>query len=80
MTRFSRAVIGVIHVYQHIFSPDRGIVRYLIPTQGICVMYPSCSTYMIGAIERYGVVKGVFRGIRRILRCHPYQKKLVDPP
>lgn len=36
-----------------------------------CLYTPSCSEYMILAIEKYGVIKGVLKGIKRILRCKP---------
>ena len=70
-----------IKVYQKIFSPDKGFLRFMYPNnRGYCVMYPSCSEYMELAIEKYGLISGVRRGIGRITRCHPYQKKLIDPP
>ncbi len=72
-------IIRVIRAYQRIVSPDQGFFRFLFlkPT---CTMYPSCSDYTIGAVEKYGVFRGLFKGIRRILRCHPFQKKLIDVP
>lgn len=73
-------VIKLVRLYQRVFSPDKGVLRFLYPISGACVMYPTCSDYMIQAIEKYGVFVGVFKGIRRIGRCHPYQKKLVDLP
>jgi len=76
----SRIAILFVRFYQKTLSPDQGYFRSILPTQGVCVMEPTCSHYMIGAIERYGVIRGVFRGIRRILRCHPYQKEYIDPP
>ena len=36
-----------------------------------CRFEPSCSHYMLIAIERYGVYKGVAKGVRRLCRCHP---------
>lgn len=44
-----------------------------------CKFYPSCSQYMLEAIEKYGAVKGVILGIRRLLRCHPLAKGGYDP-
>lgn len=35
-----------------------------------CRFIPSCSEYMILAVKKYGTIKGVFMGIKRILRCH----------
>jgi putative membrane protein insertion efficiency factor len=36
-----------------------------------CVFEPSCSEYMILAVNKYGFLKGVIKGVRRLLRCHP---------
>ncbi len=44
-----------------------------------CRYYPSCSSYMIEAIEIHGVIKGLFLGIYRILRCNPFSKGGHDP-
>ena len=44
-----------------------------------CVFFPSCSEYTKEAINKYGLIKGIFLGARRILRCHPWQKKHIDP-
>jgi len=44
-----------------------------------CVFYPSCSEYTKQAIDKYGVLKGFYLGILRILRCHPWQKNHLDP-
>jgi len=44
-----------------------------------CVFYPSCSEYTKQAIEKYGILKGIYLGFRRILRCHPWQKNHIDP-
>ena len=73
-------LIAVVVVYQRIFSPDQGLLRGLYPFQGACAMYPSCSEYMILSIKKNGSIKGVFFGILRIGRCHPFQKNLVDIP
>ncbi|MBU2598238.1 MAG: membrane protein insertion efficiency factor YidD [Actinobacteria bacterium] len=36
-----------------------------------CRFKPTCSEYMILSIEKYGIVKGIIKGIRRVFRCHP---------
>ncbi len=75
-----KVVISIIHLYQRALSPDKGFFRSSAPSSGCCVMYPTCSNYMIGAINKHGVFVGVYRGVKRIFRCHPYQKKLIDEP
>ena len=44
-----------------------------------CKFYPSCSEYTKQAIQKYGAVKGIFLGIKRILRCNPFSKGGYDP-
>ena len=44
-----------------------------------CKYYPTCSEYMIQAIEKYGVIKGIFLGLKRILKCNPFSKGGYDP-
>lgn len=56
-----RMIIKLVLYYQS-HKPSR--------LEGVCVFEPSCSNYMILAIEKYGVVKGVVKGINRLLRCH----------
>ena len=44
-----------------------------------CKYYPSCSEYMKEAIEKYGCFKGIYLGIKRLLRCNPFSKGGYDP-
>jgi len=44
-----------------------------------CIFYPTCSQYTLEAIEKHGAMKGSVMGIKRILRCHPYNKGGFDP-
>ena len=44
-----------------------------------CKYYPSCSEYMKQAIGKYGPLKGVFLGIKRLLKCNPFSKGGYDP-
>ncbi|MBQ4262890.1 MAG: membrane protein insertion efficiency factor YidD [Bacilli bacterium] len=45
----------------------------------MCRFTPTCSQYMKVSIERYGVLKGIKLGTKRILRCHPFGKFGYDP-
>ena len=57
-----RFLIGLVLIYKA-FAP--------MSVRGRCRFEPTCSTYMIMAIQKYGLVYGVFKGIRRVLRCKP---------
>lgn len=45
-----------------------------------CRFYPSCSDYMVLAIQKYGTNKGVAKGFLRIFRCHPFSEGGIDLP
>lgn len=47
---------------------------------GQCRFQPSCSEYFIGAVRKYGALRGSWRGIKRIGRCHPFHPGGYDPP
>ena len=58
--------------------PIRGYQIFISPMMGAnCRFQPSCSHYMIGAIKEWGVLRGIWMGLRRIFSCHPWNKK--DP-
>ncbi len=70
-----RAAIGLlvalIWVYQHTLSPLFG---------NACRFEPSCSRYMVASLRKYGFFPGLFRGLRRVSRCHPWDPGGYDPP
>lgn len=65
-----KIILNIIRFYQKYIS---------IFLKRNCIYSPTCSTYMIQAIETYGILKGLYLGIRRILRCHPYAQGGYDP-
>lgn len=44
-----------------------------------CRYEPTCSVYMLEAVERYGVTRGMWKGCLRLLRCHPFHEGGYDP-
>ena len=48
-------------------------------TPANCRFEPTCSRYTYQAIEKFGVLKGIYLGIKRILKCHPFSKGGYDP-
>lgn len=64
-----RVFIALIRFYQRFISPGMS---------SRCRYYPSCSGYMLLAIQVHGAFKGVLMGIARILRCHPFRKGGID--
>jgi putative membrane protein insertion efficiency factor len=67
---FRKLFIFPIRVYQRVLSP-------LLPNR--CRFYPTCSHYAVEAIEKHGVLRGVWLAIKRILKCHPLHPGGFDP-
>lgn len=44
-----------------------------------CRHIPTCSQYMLDSVQKYGPWRGGYRGVRRVLRCHPWGTSGVDP-
>lgn len=65
-----RFFILLVRGYNYLISPLMG---------SNCRYYPSCSAYMQEAIEVHGVLRGLWLGTKRILRCHPFHEGGVDP-
>jgi putative membrane protein insertion efficiency factor len=64
------AIRIVILAYRRFLSP-------FLPRS--CRFFPSCSVYAVAAVERHGVIRGVWLGLRRIWRCHPLNEGGYDP-
>ncbi len=61
---------SIVILYRITLSPFLG--RY-------CRYQPTCSQYMLDAVDRYGPCRGLWRGIKRITRCHPWGGSGYDP-
>lgn len=64
------SLILLIRFYQLVISPMKG------PT---CRFYPSCSNYALEAVEKFGVFKGSWLALKRLLKCHPLHPGGYDP-
>ncbi|MFT6332226.1 MAG: putative membrane protein insertion efficiency factor [Lentimonas sp.] len=67
-----KVFIFPIRIYQLFISP-------LIGGHRSCRFTPTCSSYAIDSINEFGVIKGIFRGFLRILRCNPWGGSGFDP-
>lgn len=65
-----RVMCCLLRCYKWLISP-------LLPLS--CRFYPSCSEYAISALEHYGLVKGLWMALKRLLRCHPWADGGFDP-
>jgi putative membrane protein insertion efficiency factor len=63
-------IIASLRFYKRWISP-------LLPSA--CRFYPTCSEYMLEAVRMYGPARGVWLGIRRLSRCHPFHEGGYDP-
>ncbi|KKR21418.1 MAG: hypothetical protein UT50_C0008G0018 [Candidatus Moranbacteria bacterium GW2011_GWA2_39_41] len=73
-----KAVLLLIRIYQKTISLDHGILSNFSQTTG-CRFHPTCSEYTHQAVNRFGVMKGIVLGSRRVLRCHPWNDGGFDP-
>ena len=65
-----RVALALLRLYQRAISPS-------MPPS--CRFVPSCSEYTYQAISKYGVIKGGWLGLKRLLRCHPFHPGGYDP-
>ncbi len=67
----SALLIVLIRIYQATLSPLLG---------NVCRFEPSCSRYMEASLRKYGLLRGLARGLRRLSRCHAWNPGGYDPP
>lgn len=65
-----QVIIFFIRIYQIAVSPLLG---------NCCRFHPTCSNYMIESLKKYGILKGLWMGIKRLCKCHPWHPGGHDP-
>ena len=63
-------IVFFIKLYQVVIPPI---------SPGKCRFIPSCSNYTIEAVKKYGSIKGIIMGIKRMMKCHPFNPGGYDP-
>ena len=63
-------VILIVYAYRVTLGPLLG---------GQCRFQPTCSQYMIDAVNKHGAFRGGWRGVKRVCRCHPLTRGGIDP-
>jgi hypothetical protein len=67
-----KLVLILLRFYKRFLSP----INFGIKT---CIFTPSCADYTYEAVEKYGAVRGLAKGLKRVLRCNPFSKGGYDP-
>ena len=67
-------ILAAIALYRWLLSPIFGALG------ARCRFHPSCSTYATEAVRHYGPVRGSWRALKRLGRCHPFHPGGYDPP
>ena len=73
-----KIILKLIRFYQKTSIFHMYFFRILFLSDRVCRFIPTCSEYTYQAVEKYGVVKGLFLGFKRIIRCHPWNKGGFD--
>ena len=74
-----KLVLKLIKLYQRSFLYRSPLLKALFLSDAACRFQPTCSEYTSQAIKRYGIILGSLKGVKRILRCHPWSKGGYDP-
>lgn len=74
-----KLVLSLIRFYQKYLSFDSGIAKFLFITDKACRFRPTCSEYSYQAIKKYGILSGGLKGLKRVVRCHPFSQGGPDP-
>lgn len=67
-------LLRTIRFYQRFPPFHWPVFRALFMSDKVCRFRPTCSEYMYQAVDKYGILRGVYLGLKRIVRCHPFSK------
>jgi putative membrane protein insertion efficiency factor len=65
-----KLIVAALRLYKRWISPA-------LPSA--CRYYPTCSEYMLEAVQKHGMLRGTARGLKRLCRCHPFHAGGYDP-
>jgi len=71
-----KTALFIISGYQLLMSP---LLHTVYGSTNVCRFYPTCSKYLKAAVSRYGIIKGLWLGLKRISLCRPGSKGGFDP-
>ncbi len=74
-----RLILKLIRLYQKTNLFRSELLKQLYLSDASCRFSPTCSVYTYQAVEKYGSIKGIYIGMLRIIRCHPWNKGGYDP-
>ena len=72
-------VLVLIQIYQKLKPIRSGVARLFFIQESSCKFRPTCSDYIYQAVAKYGAIKGLYIGLKRIMRCSPLSKGGIDP-
>lgn len=74
-----KLILLSIRFYQKTSFFHNYFFRMFYMSDKVCRFKPTCSEYTYQAVEKYGVLRGLFLGLKRIVRCNPWNKGGYDP-
>jgi len=74
-----KIILKLIKGYQKTKIFRSAFLKQLYLTDAVCRFRPTCSQYSYEAIQKYGIAKGSILSLKRIVRCHPWNKGGYDP-
>jgi len=74
-----KIILNLIRLYKKTELFRGTLAKQLFLSESACRFTPTCSEYTYEAVNKYGAFKGLYIGLKRIIRCHPWSKGGFDP-